>query len=79
MEVAETSIGHDRRRKAALYATAGIPEYWVIDLTTGVVLVLADPAHSSYRTSAVAERGQTLIPRSFADVSVAVSEVLGEA
>src|SRR2546425_2499278 len=30
VEVAETSLALGRRRKARLYARAGIPEYWIL-------------------------------------------------
>lgn len=78
IEVADSSADHDRDRKGALYATAGIPEYWVVDLAAEVVLVLTDPVGGAYRTSAAADRARTLTPRSFPGVSLAVSEILGE-
>ena len=43
-EVADTSIGVDRGRKLALYAAAGIPAYWVVDINTSRVECYADPA-----------------------------------
>ena len=39
IEVSDTSVTFDRTRKAALYAGAGIPEYWVLDLSHRVLLV----------------------------------------
>jgi Uma2 family endonuclease len=32
VEVADTSLRYDRITKAALYASAGIPEYWIVNL-----------------------------------------------
>ena len=32
MEVADTSLRLDRGAKASLYASAGIPEYWILNL-----------------------------------------------
>jgi Uma2 family endonuclease len=42
VEVADTSLGFDRRRKAGLYARAGIPEYWVVNLVEGRLKVHRD-------------------------------------
>ena len=43
VEVADTSLQHDLTEKAELYATAGVPEYWVVDVLNRVVYVLRDP------------------------------------
>jgi len=32
VEVADTTIVYDRKRKTTLYAKAGIPEYWILNL-----------------------------------------------
>ena len=47
VEVADTSLGFDRRRKAGLYARAGIPEYWVVNLVEGRLEVHRDPEAKS--------------------------------
>ena len=31
-EVSDTTLSYDRRRKASLYARAGIADYWIVDL-----------------------------------------------
>ena len=77
VEVADSSLDHDRGHKAPVYAAAGIPECWIVDLTTDTVLALTDPAGEAYRTSAVARPGDVLVPRLLPGVSLAVSEVLG--
>ena len=43
IEVADSSITIDRRRKRPMYARAGIAEYWIIDLTTDHIEVYRDP------------------------------------
>jgi len=40
----------DRGRKAALYAAAGIPAYWLIDIPARAVEVRNDPGPAGYRT-----------------------------
>lgn len=43
VEVAETSLFLDTTTKAEKYATAGVQEYWVIDLENRVLIVFRDP------------------------------------
>jgi Uma2 family endonuclease len=46
VEVAVSSHGLDRGRKAELYAAAGVPEYWVVDVPGASVAVHRDPQPS---------------------------------
>jgi Uma2 family endonuclease len=39
VEVADTSVSYDRNIKLPLYANAGVPEAWLVDLHAGVVEV----------------------------------------
>jgi Uma2 family endonuclease len=50
VEVAESSLEYDRREKALLYARAGFPEYWIVNLRARAVEVHRDPAPDGYRT-----------------------------
>lgn len=51
IEIADSSLERDRR-KAALYARAGIPRYWIVNLVDGQIEVHSDPepVKSRYRT-----------------------------
>ena len=49
VEVAETSLRHDLGVKVPLYASAGVPEVWVVDLEGGQVLVHREPKGEGYR------------------------------
>ena len=50
VEVSASSHAIDRGRKAELYAAAGIPAYWLIDIPARTVEVRSDPGPSGYRT-----------------------------
>jgi Uma2 family endonuclease len=54
VEVAHSTLDYDRRRKARIYARAGIPEYWIVNLVDRVVEVYREP--QSDGTYAVVER-----------------------
>ena len=43
IEVSDTSLTYDTTTKAELYATAGITDYWVVDVSGRHVLVFRDP------------------------------------
>jgi Uma2 family endonuclease len=43
VEVADSSLGLDRRLKVGLYARAGLPEYWIANLVEGVLEVHREP------------------------------------
>ncbi len=48
VEVADSSLGYDRTRKAGAYARNGVPEYWVINLRERVLEVRLAPAGGVY-------------------------------
>ena len=49
VEVASSSRHTDLGRKAELYANAGVPEYWVVDLDRRAIVVHRDPDGPQYR------------------------------
>jgi Uma2 family endonuclease len=48
IEVADTSLEHDRDIKLPLYAAAGIPEYWLVNLSDRSIDVYREPDGKSY-------------------------------
>jgi len=51
VEIADSSLRYDTGRKAALYATFGIRELWVIDAVRLTTRVFSDPAADGYRSA----------------------------
>lgn len=78
IEVAESSLREDRA-KIEIYAEAGIPEYWIVDIPHGLVEVHTDIVDGGYSRVTPYHRGQAISPRAFSDLSVAVEEILGVA
>ncbi|MEQ1565413.1 MAG: Uma2 family endonuclease [Myxococcota bacterium] len=76
VEVSVTSQRRDRGIKADLYASAGVPEYWVIDLATRSVLVHLDPCDGRYTSLHTRRDGDTLVVAAFPDLTLPVAEVL---
>ena len=48
VEVADSTLSFDRERKQAMYAAAGVPEYWILNLVEGVLEVYRGPRASTY-------------------------------
>ena len=48
VEVSDTTLATDLGRKAKLYAQAGIPEYWVVDVEGCIVRQHRLPGESGY-------------------------------
>ncbi len=60
IEVCETSGEFDRRVKLPLYAKAGIPEVWIVDLAQEQIEAYRAPSPQGYRDSQTLRRGQTI-------------------
>ena len=49
VEVADTTRSLDLSRKVELYAAAGVPEYWVVDLPKRMLVIHRQPDGQQYR------------------------------
>ena len=81
VEVSDATLAFDLTVKAELYAEAGIAEYWVVDLTAGVVHVLHDPRPAapgghSYRAVRVLGPADTISPLAAPAAAVRVADLL---
>ena len=76
IEVADSSLRFDREDKSRLYAEAGIPEYWIVNLVEDVLEVSRVPANGAYGTRLVLRPGESVSPLSFSDLRVAVSDLI---
>ena len=73
--MAGESLRFDRGPKAALYARAGIPEYWIVNLAESTVEVHREPnpAKGAYRVRKVVSAGEDLVAASVPGLSVDVA------
>ena len=60
--VADSSLGFDLKVKAALYARAGIVEYWVLDVTGRRSLVHRNPVSGMYADVAAYSEHESVSP-----------------
>lgn len=59
IEVADSSVLFDRNTKRRMYAAAGVPEYWVVDLPRHTVAVFSAPEHGDYTQQREYGRGES--------------------
>ena len=75
IEYANTSLTKDTTIKRKVYATAGIQEYWVLDLQNRQLKVYRDPNQGDYQSETAFTTG-VIYPFAFPEVSVSVQRLL---
>lgn len=68
-------MNKDLDLKAFIYATAGIREYWVVDLSANQMIVFRDPQNSQYTTKQTIRQG-VIRPLAFPEIQVSVEKLL---
>jgi Uma2 family endonuclease len=79
IEVSDTTLLLDRRRKAAAYAAAGIREYWILNLRDRRLEVYRDPAEGVYQAIISLGGTQTISPLAAPQATIAVADLLPSA
>lgn len=78
IEVSDTSLHKDRAVKAPLYATAGVQDYWIVNLIDRRIERYRDPVEGRYASvTEVALDGQVSL-LAFPDVSIPVAALFAQ-
>jgi len=77
VEVSESSLEYDRSVKLPLYAGAGIPEVWVVDLASDEIETHSTPQHGTYSLTRRYHRGDEVASETVSGLKLVVSGVLG--
>ncbi len=78
IEVADSSLDYDRNVKVPLYARAGVPEVWLVDLTgAGRVEVYQNPSGAGYGRLLRPSREDVVPLPGLEGVTLAVADILG--
>lgn len=82
VEIADSSLRFDRGAKAALYAEAGVRDYWVLNLINRTLEVFREPAASpdaphgfAYRTHTVYTTDLSVSPLERPDAGISVARL----
>jgi Uma2 family endonuclease len=83
VEVADSSLRLDRRFKAGVYARAGVPEYWIVNLVAGTLEVYREPQPApgtendwTYRTADVLRPPAHVTPLGAPGVRIPLADLL---
>jgi len=75
IEVADFSLAYDRDVKGPLYAVAGIPEYWLVDLQARALWIYSDPSETGYRTRRMHDPSERIAPIEFPECSIRIADL----
>ena len=76
VEVAAASLAHDRDLKLPLYAEAGIPETWILDLNSDTITAYSQPGTGGYRRTTRFGRGDQMTSATMPDLAFDADEAL---
>jgi Uma2 family endonuclease len=78
-EVSDSSLPKDRLLKAVLYARAGVPEYWIINVPDRVVEVHRGPDAGGYRAVTIHRASEVIRPAAFPDLTIDIAVLFPQA
>ena len=68
IEVSDSTLGFDRKRKVPLYARYGIPEVWIVNLQDRCLEVFREPTETGYAQTTVRQVDESVTPLAFPEV-----------
>ncbi len=83
IEVADSSLAHDRTHKASLYAKAGIADYWIVNVIDRQLEVHRDPAPDAaqlygfgYANITILKETESVSPLAAPQATIAMADLL---
>lgn len=76
VEISDSTAAHDLKTKAAVYARAGIEEYWVLDSRRRRLVAHRDSVAGEYRMRTVIDEHESIAPMSAPDKLFPVAHAL---
>jgi Uma2 family endonuclease len=77
VEIADSSLITDTRTKAELYATAGVPDYWVLDVDGRELHVFRDPQPGgTYASHRVLNEEEPMSPLAAPEATITAKDLL---
>lgn len=78
LEVFYTTLEIDRRQKLPIYARAGIPECWIVNLNERVLEVYREPSGARYKSVRYYTPDETVRPLFAPEIEIAVARLFGQ-
>ena len=76
VEISDATLAYDQNEKGPLYAAAGIPEYWIVDVNTRRLLVYRDPQPAGYASLQTFTTRDAVSPLAAPDALLPVTSLL---
>jgi Uma2 family endonuclease len=83
LEVSDTTLSYDRKRKGSLYASVGIKDYWIVNLAERKLEVYRSPEQDEaqpfgwrYGAAQILSAGDSISPLAQPNAKIAVSDLL---
>jgi len=77
IEVLDTTLFFDVNVKVPLYAAAGVPEAWIVDVRGETIIRYADMVDGRYTSVEQFERSERITSRSIESLSLDVDDIFG--
>ena len=77
IEVADSSLLYDQAEKTPRYATAGIPEAWLVDVSGETVTACTEPGPNGYGEERLLRRGDEVVSAAVAGLRLSVDAISG--
>lgn len=77
VEVSDTTLRRDRQVKLALYASAAIPEFWIVNLEVREIEIYRSPAGDRYASVERKGVGGVATIEALPGVTIAINQILG--
>ncbi len=78
IEVSDSTVDFDREIKKAIYAEAGINEFWLVNLKDSTVETFNNPSNGMYYQMRIFGRGEVVQTKNIQGISLEVSEIFGQ-
>ncbi len=75
IEVADSTLGFDRNTKAPLYASAGISEYWIVNLVDDRLEIYTQPEGDIYTNTQVVLPPRSINLPQFSEISLDITKI----
>ena len=76
VEISDTTLWRDRNTKARLYASASIPEYWVLDVNHRCLFVYRQPGMDGYASVQEYDATQSIASLAAPEKLISVADLL---
>lgn len=77
IEVADTTVDYDRLIKLPLYAKAGIPEVWIINLPAELIEIYATPINGAYQAATQVKKNEQVQAQTLSSLSIPADMIPG--